>query len=103
MRETFEADIINKQAETLEGSGWNGVYTKDHIPSKGEWERYFQSSSMFVYFSVTCILHKFKSSMIADTASIANSNCAVILDRMNTFKPLIDKDVLSMFEHRSPS
>ena len=79
----------------IQGSIWNGVYSKDHIPSKGEWERFLKDSSLFVYFSLTCILHKFTPKMLAETSSVSNTNCAIIFDRMNTFKPFIEKDVLT--------
>jgi len=33
--------------------------------------------------------------MLAEETSISNSNCAIILDRMNTLKPFVDKEVLT--------
>ena len=79
----------------IQGSNWKGVFSKEHIPAKGEWERMLKDSSLFVYFSLTCMLHKFTPRMIADITSVSKSNCALILDRMNTFKIQVDKEVLT--------
>lgn len=95
LQTNFENDIINKHKQILQNSNWIGVYSKDHIPAKGEWERYLQNSSLFVYFSLNCLLHKFTPKMLANETSISNGNCAIILDRMNTLKPYVDKEVLT--------
>ena len=102
----FESEIIAKHKNLIANSTWNGVYSKDHIPAKGEWERYLKDSSLFIYYSLTCLLHKFTPWMIADSTSISNSNCAVILDWMNTLKPFIEKDVLTsphFMNHNQPT
>jgi len=44
----------------LPGSKWEGIHTKSqHYPSTGEWQRMISSSSLFTYFSMTSLLHKF--------------------------------------------
>lgn len=95
MYEKFEEEVITKQKDLIQGSNWEGIFTKDHHPSRGEWERLLKESSLFVYFSLTCLLHRFQPGMIAEASSISNSNCAIIFDRMNSYKPLIDKEVLT--------
>jgi len=91
----FKEEIIDSHTKLVPGSQWNGVDTKDHIPSDGEWQRLFQKSSLFTYFSMTCMLHVYPPQKLAETMSIANANAAIILDRMNSFKPLVEKDVLT--------
>lgn len=93
--DTFKTEVVEQQSKIIPGSVWKGVDNKDHIPSDGEWQRFFQKSSLFVYFSMTCMLHRYPPEKLAETASIAHSNAAIILDRMNSFKPLVDKDVLT--------
>jgi hypothetical protein len=93
--ENFEAEILKTQTQMIPGSQWNGVNTKDHIPSDGEWQRLLRNSSLFTYFSMTCLLHVYPPEKLAETMSIVKANAAIILDRMNSFKPLVAKDVLT--------
>lgn len=65
----MEADNLLKEelAKMMPGSVWNGTFTlKEHNPSLGEWQEKIAKSSLFAYFSMTCLLHKFPPSMIAD-------------------------------------
>jgi hypothetical protein len=34
----FKEEIIDEQDKLVPGSEWEGVDTKDHIPSEGEWQ-----------------------------------------------------------------
>jgi len=34
----FETDIIAKHKQIIPNSNWTGVFSKDHVPAKGEWE-----------------------------------------------------------------
>lgn len=91
----FKSEIIDVQKSLIPGSTWRGIDTTEHIPSDGEWQRLLQSSSLFAYFSMTALVHTYPPYKLADTSTIAKSNAAIILDRMNSFKPLINKDVLT--------
>jgi len=93
--EQFNKEIIEQHTTIIQGSTWSGVNTGDHIPSDGEWQRLLKESSLFTYFSMVCLLHVFPPEKLAETISIANTNAAIIFDRMNSFKPLIDKNVLT--------
>jgi hypothetical protein len=91
----FKSKITDQHDKLILGSKWRGVDTEHHIPSDGEWQRLLKSSSLFVYFSMTALLHTYSPSKLADTSTISHSNAAIILDRMNSFKPLVNKDVLT--------
>lgn len=95
IQDKFKAEVIDEHTKLIPGSQWTGVDTKHHIPSDGEWQRLLRKSSLFTYFSMTCVLHVYPPEKIAETTSIARANAAVILDRMNSYKPLIEKDVLT--------
>lgn len=95
IQEQFKEEIVDQQQTLIPSSQWRGVTTQDHVPSEGEWQRMLQSSSLFTYFSMTGLLHMYPPEKLAETSSICGSNAAIILDRMNSFKPLVDKDVLT--------
>ncbi len=56
---------------------------------------------MFMYYSMTCLLHKFPSSLISDLSIFNKCKAMVIFDRMNSYKTLIDRNVLTS-KHFSP-
>ena len=68
---------------------------ENHIPSDGEWQRLISSSSLFAYFSMTCLLHKFPPSLVSDLSIFNKCRAMVIMDRMNSFKTLIERNVLT--------
>jgi len=54
------AYVRDEMTKLTPGAQWEGILTKqDHEPSIGEWQRYISQSSMFTYWSMTCLLHKF--------------------------------------------
>ena len=73
----------------------------EHIPSEGEWQNQIANSSLFVYYSMTCLLHKFHSALISDLSIFNKCKAMVIFDRMNSFKTLIDRNMLTS-KHFSP-
>lgn len=80
----------------MPGTTWNGILThKEHIPSEGEWQNKISTASLFVYFSMTCLLHKFPQSLITDLSIVNKCKAMIIFDRMNTYKNLIDRNVLT--------
>jgi len=80
----------------------DGILTHaTHIPSEGEWQQQISSSSMFAYYSMTCLLHKFPSSLLTNLSIFNKCKAMIILDRMNTFKTLVDRNVLTS-KHFSP-
>lgn len=50
---------------------------------------------MFVYYSMTCLLHSFPKELIADLSIFNNCKAMVIFDRMNTNKQLVDRTSLT--------
>jgi hypothetical protein len=49
------------------GSLFNGILThKAHSASVGEWYKQISQASMFVYYSMICLLHSFPKELIAD-------------------------------------
>ena len=99
-----KVDKLKEQSENfvknvptyLPGSNWQGLLQhKTHIASEGEWQKHVSSSSMFVYFSMTCLLHQFPQELIADLSIFNQCKAMVIFDRMNTFKTLIDRQMLT--------
>ena len=77
-------------------SQWKGILTStEHSPSIGEWQERISKSSMFAYFSMTCLLHKFHPSMVADLSIFSKCRAMIIFDRMNTYKTLIDRNVVT--------
>jgi hypothetical protein len=80
----------------MPGSKWDGLMTRaHHVPSEGEWQRYISQASMFVYFSMTSLVHKFPPSLISDLSIFSKCRAMVIMDRMNTTKTLIDRNILT--------
>ena len=54
-----------------------------------------------MYYSMTCLLHKFPSALISDLTIFNKCRAMVIFDRMNSYKTLIDRNVLTS-KHFSP-
>ena len=54
-----------------------------------------------MYYSMTCLLHKFPSSLISDLSIFNKCRAMVIFDRMNSYKTLVDRNVLTS-KHFSP-
>lgn len=80
----------------MTGANWSGLLThKQHTASVGEWQKYISTASLFSYFSMTCLLHQFPSELIADLSILNSCKAMVIFDRMNTFKTLIDRQMLT--------
>lgn len=50
---------------------------------------------------MTCLLHKFPKNLISDLSIFNNCRAMVVLDRMNSLKQLIDRDVLTS-KHFTP-
>jgi len=90
-------NFISKEMGTLlPGSVWDGILNhKNHIPSEGEWQKQISAASLFVYFSMTCLLHKFPSALISDLTIFSKCKAMVIFDRMNSFKSLVDRTVMT--------
>ena len=94
--------VKDELTKILPGSKWEGIMThSEHIPSEGEWQSTIANSSMFMYYSMTCLLHKFPSSLITDMSIFNKCKAMVIFDRMNSFKTLVDRNVLTS-KHYSP-
>jgi len=95
----YVKDVMTKKCD---GSKWEGILTgEEHVPSIGEWQRLISQSQMFTYFSMTCLLHKFPKNLISDLSIFNNCRAMVVLDRMNSLKQLIDRDVLTS-KHFTP-
>ena len=104
---SLESKAENLVKEQLPGmmanSQWKGVLTStDHSPSIGEWQERIAKSSLFSYFSMTCLLHKFPPALIADMSIFSKCKAMIIFDRMNSYKTLIDRDVVTS-RHFVPS
>jgi len=94
--------VTEELGKIMPGSKWEGIMThSQHIPSEGEWQNQIANSSMFMYFSMTCLLHKFPSSLISDLSIFNKCKAMVIFDRMNSYKTLIDRNMLTS-KHFSP-
>lgn len=88
--------FLKEMPSLLPGSQWGGLLThKQHTASIGEWQKQISTSSLFAYFSMTCLLHAFPGELIADLSILNNCKAMVIFDRMNTFKTLIDRQMLT--------
>lgn len=82
---------------------WEGILTStQHTPSLGEWQERISKASLFAYFSMTCLLHKFPPSLVADLSIFSKCKAMVIFDRMNSYKTLIDRGVVTS-RHFAPS
>lgn len=57
---------------------------------------------MFAYYSMTSIVHKFPPSLVSDLSIFSKCKAMVIIDRMNTYKTLIDRGVLTS-QHYIPN
>ena len=98
--EQFTKHDLNK---LMPGAVWNGTFTpKEHQPSPGEWQEKIASSQLFAYFSMTCLLHKFHPALIADLAIFSQCKAMIIFDRMNSYKTLVDRSVVTS-RHFVPS
>ena len=102
LRTNGSSFVKDELTKILPGSKWEGIMThSDHIPSEGEWQSTIANSSLFMYYSMTCLLHKFPSALITDMSIFNKCKAMVIFDRMNSFKTLVDRNVLTS-KHFSP-
>ena len=96
------AFVTDELQKIMPGTRWEGILThSQHIPSEGEWQSQIATSSLFMYYSMTCLLHKFPSSLISDLSIFNKCRAMVIFDRMNSYKTLVDRNVLTS-KHFSP-
>ena len=103
---------MKSQAQTLvksalpgmmQGAQWKGILTStDHAPSGGEWQERISRSSLFAYFSMTCLLHLFPPAQVADLSIFSKCKAMILFDRMNSYKTLIDRNVVTS-RHFVPS
>jgi len=94
--------VKGEMQKMMPAAKWEGVLThREHIPSDGEWQQQISQSSLFAYYSMTCLLHKFPSSLISDLSIFNKCRAMAIFDRMNSYKTLIDRNVLTS-KHFSP-
>ena len=85
------------------GCAWSGILTStEHSPSVGEWQEKISKSALFAYYSMTCLLHKFPPSLIADLSIFSKCRAMIIFDRMNSYKTLVDRNVVTS-RHFVPS
>jgi hypothetical protein len=71
----------------LVGASWKGILTStEHMPSIGEWQDRIAKSSLFAYFSMTCLLHKFPPALLADLSIFSKCKAVLLFDRMNSYK-----------------
>ena len=96
--------LVESELSTLNSAAkWQGTLTsKDHIPSIGEYQEKISKSHLFLYYSMTCLLHKFPANLVADLSIFSQCKAMVLFDRMNTYKTLIDRNVLTS-RHFVPS
>lgn len=88
--------MLGDVPKMLPNSKWDGLLTKQHhIPSEGEWQRYISNAGLFVYYSMTALLHKFPPALISDLSIFSKCRAMVIIDRMNSFKNLVERTVLT--------
>ena len=96
MAEETQQFMNGEAPKLMANCKWDGILTKaHHIPSEGEWQRIISNSSLFAYFSMTALLHKFPPSLISDLSIFNNCKAMLVFDRMNSFKQLIDRNVLT--------
>lgn len=96
----FVKEELNKM---MPNSVWNGTFTlKEHSPSIGEWQEKISKASLFAYYSMTCLLHKFPPNLIADLSIFQQCRAMIIFDRMNSYKTLVDRGVVTS-KHFVPS
>lgn len=87
----------------LPGCPWSGILTStQHTPSIGEWQEKISQSSLFAYYSMTCLLHRFPPALVADLSIFSKCRAMIIFDRMNSFKTLVDRNVVTS-KHFVPS
>ena len=86
----------------LANSKIDGILThQTHAPSDGEWQKEISSASLFAFYSMTCLLHKFPSQLISNLSIFNKCRAMIIFDRMNSLKTLVDRNVLTS-KHFSP-
>lgn len=95
--------MTNDLPKMMATSKWDGLLTKQHhVPSTGEWQRLISQSSLFAYFSMTALVHKFPPALVSDLSIFSKCRAMVILDRMNANKTLIDRNILTS-KHYAPN
>ena len=88
--------VQGEMTKMMPTAKWEGILAhQEHTPSEGEWQQYISQSQFFAYYSMTCLLHKFPSSLISDLSIFNNCRAMAIFDRMNSYKTLIDRNVLT--------
>lgn len=94
--------VKDQLPKLLPNSKMDGILTHaTHIPSDGEWQKEISNASLFAYYSMTCLLHKFPAALISNLAIFNKCKAMVIFDRMNSLKTLVDRNVLTS-QHFSP-
>jgi hypothetical protein len=95
--------VTDEFVKMLPGCNWNGLLTStEHSPSVGEWQEKISNSSLFAYYSMTCLLHKFPPALVADLSIFSKCRAMIIFDRMNSYKTLVDRNVVTS-KHFVPS
>ena len=96
MEDKFVSYVQNDLPKLMPSAKWEGLLTKQqHVPSEGEWQRLISSSSLFAYFSMTSLVHKFPPALVSDLSIFSKCRAMIIMDRMNANKTLIDRNILT--------
>ena len=103
LAQAAEALVKTALPAMLPAAQWKGILTTtEHAPSDGEWQERISKASLFAYFSMTCLLHKFPPALVADLSIFSKCKAMLIFDRMNSYKTLIDRNVVTS-RHFVPS
>jgi hypothetical protein len=98
-----QALVETELAKMQPGCTWSGILTStEHTPSIGEWQEKISKSSLFAYYSMTCLLHRFPPALVADLSIFSKCRAMIIFDRMNSYKTLVDRNVVTS-KHFVPS
>ncbi len=96
IEDKFVSYVQNDLPKLLPASKWDGLLTRQqHVASEGEWQRLISSASLFAYFSMTALVHKFPPALVSDLTIFSKCRAMVIMDRMNANKTLIDRNILT--------
>jgi len=102
VEDKFVSYVQNDLPKLLAGSKWDGLLTRQqHAPSDGEWQRLISGASLFAYFSMTSLVHKFPPALVSDLSIFSKCRAMILLDRMNANKTLIDRNILTS-KHYKP-
>ena len=70
---------------------WEGASSGNRITSVGEWQRYFSTGSMVLFYGNPGFMNVFSPKLFLDMIEISKVRSVTIIDKINVKKTIIEK------------